>query len=413
VRQAVFRGALTVSGHAPFRIRTPALSYTLRMGMKAPLIYLRAPNLVRILPSHELVGKEVSAAGVPGMKRLVYLLFALVTAVAQAPDGQKLNEEGLQAYQRGAYVEAEQLHLRAIQIWEKLGPDFEAHLATSKMNLAQALAAEGRRTEAAAALEESLAGFRHSLGPRDLRTLTTMNLLGGIYLMMGDYNRGGLLFEQALPIERQDFPADAQLARTLGGLACILYREKRPQEALPLAEESLRVALKATGEDSLDAALAYANVAEAQRLNDHPARALPLYRKSRAIYERILGPDHPRVGTVMAQEGLMALGDGQVATAERTLTRAVAIIEKACPLCIYERWIAQSNLALVRVRQGKYAMADRLFSEVLDLQEKSTPQPTADMAVTLKALAFIRGKEHKPEEAARLNQRASTLLSYR
>jgi tetratricopeptide (TPR) repeat protein len=347
------------------------------------------------------------------MKYTVCLLFASVTAFAQPQDARNLNEQGLEAYQRGSYVEAEQLHRRAIPLWEAMGSEFEPHLAISKMNLAQALAAEGHRTEAAATLEESVAAFKHSLGPNDIRTLTAMNLLGGIYLMMGDYNRGGLLFQEALPIERKYFPDDAQTARSLGGLACIHYREKRPQEALPLAEEALRIAVKATGDDSLDAALAYANVAEAQRLNNHPARALPLYRKSRAIYERALGPAHPRVGTVLAQEGLMELGDGQVATAEKTLLRAVSIIEKACPLCTYERWIAESNLALVRVRQGKYQQADRLFSEVLDMQEKAAPQPTADIAVTLRALAFIRDKEHKPEEAARLNQRASTLLSYR
>jgi tetratricopeptide (TPR) repeat protein len=348
------------------------------------------------------------------MKPVVCVMFAFVTALAQPQqDARKLNEDGLQAYQKGSYEEAEQLQRQALPIWEKLGPEFEAHLAISRMNLAQALAAQGRRAEAAQSLEQSVAGFRHSLGANDLRTLTAMNLLGGIYLMMGEYNRGSHLFEEALPIERKYFPEDAQTARSLGGMACILYREKRPKEALPLAEEALRIALKATGDDSLDAALAYANVAEAQRLNEHPERALPLYRKSRAIYERVLGPDHPRVGTVMAQEGLMALNDGQVATADKTLTRAVTIIEKACPRCTYEHWIAVSNLALVRVRQGRFEQADRLFTEVLDLQEKATPQPTADMAVTLKALAFIRGKEHKPEEAARLNQRASTLLSYR
>jgi tetratricopeptide (TPR) repeat protein len=346
------------------------------------------------------------------MKYAAYLLFSLVTAFAQSDDPRILNEQGLKAYQEGSYVEAEKLHRQAIPLWEKMGKDFEAHLATSKMNLAQALAGEGRRNEAAVALQESVAGFKHSLGPNDLRTLTAMNLLGGIYLMMGDYNRGSLLFDEALPIERKYYPEDAQTARSLGGKACILYREKRPEEALPLTEEALRIAVKATGEDSLDAALAYANVAEAQRLNNHPARALPLYRKSRTIYERALGPNHPRVATVMAQEGLMALNDGQVATAEKTLVKAVAIIENACPLCTYERWIAVSNLALVRVRQGKYEMADRLFSEVLDMQEKSTPQPTADMATTLKALAFIRGKEHKTEEAARLSQRAAT-LAYR
>src|SRR5947209_5217304 len=343
------------------------------------------------------------------MNLILYLSIALVSAVAQPEEANRLNQDGLLAYQRTAYAEAEKDDLQANAIWEKLVPQFHPHLAISKMNLAQALAAEGRRPEAAEVFRESVALFRESLGVQDLRTLTAMNLLGGLYLMMGDYNHANLLFSEALPIERQFYPKDAQLGRTLGGMACILYREKRMAEALPVAEEALRIALQSSGDDSLDAALAYGNVAEAQRLSGHGDRALPLYRKSRTIYEKILGPDHPRVGTVMAQEGLMALGEGQVATAEKTLLRAVAIIQKACPLCTYERWIAESNLALVRVRQGKYEMADRLFSEVLELQEKSEPQPARDMVATLKALAFIRGKEHKPEDAARLNQRATTL----
>jgi tetratricopeptide (TPR) repeat protein len=347
------------------------------------------------------------------MKYAAYVLFAFVTAFAQSDDPRVLNDQGLKAYAQQSYAEAERIHLQAIPLWEKMGPGFEPHLATSKMNLAQALAAQGRRNEAAVAFEESIAGFRHSLGPNDIRTLTAMNLLGGVYLMMGDYNHASLIFEQAIPIERKYYPQDAQLSRSLGGMACILYREKRYDEALPMTEESLRIAVKASGDDSLDAALAYANVAEAQRLNNHPDRALPLYRKSRAIYEHTLGPEHPRVATVMAQEGLMALTDGQVATADKTLTKAVEIIEKSCPLCTYERWIAESNLALVRIKQGKYEKADRLFSEVLEMQEKATPQPTRDIAVTLRALAFIRDKEHKKEEAVRLNQRAATLLSYR
>jgi tetratricopeptide (TPR) repeat protein len=347
------------------------------------------------------------------MKHLVCLSFAVVIAFAQPQEARKFNEQGLDAYNKGSYVEAEQFHRKAVQLWEKLGKDFEPHLAISKLNLGQALSAQGRRDEAIAVLEESLAGFRKTLGPNDIRTVSAMNLLGGIYLMQGDYNRGNILFEEALPIERKFFPEDVQLARTLGGIACVRYRERRPEQAVELAEESLKISLKTTGEDSLDTALAYANVAEAQRLTNHGDRALPLYRKSRAIYEHNLGPDHPRVGTVMAQEGLLELDEGKVGTAEKTLTRAVSIIVKACPLCTYERWIAESNLGMVRVRQGKYEQADRLFTEVLDLQEKSNPQPTGDMAVTLKALAFVRGKEHKPEDAARLTQRASTLLSYR
>ena len=52
----------------------------------------------------------------------------------------------------------------------------------------------------------------------------------------------------------------------------------------------------ATGEDSVDAALAYSSVAEAHRIAGAPDRALPLYRKARALYEKALGPGSPAGG---------------------------------------------------------------------------------------------------------------------
>ena len=70
------------------------------------------------------------------------------------------------------------------------------------------------------------------------------------------------------------------------------------------------IAIKAAGEDSLDAALAYSNAGEAHRTSGHPERALPLFRKARALYERVLGPDHPRVASLLSQEGLIMMNDG-------------------------------------------------------------------------------------------------------
>ena len=79
----------------------------------------------------------------------------------------------------------------------------------------------------------------------------------------------------------------------------------------------MTIALKADGDNGLDAALAYSNVAEAHRMAGRPERALPLYKKARAIYERVLGPDHPRVASVLSQEGLILMEDGKLSLAEK------------------------------------------------------------------------------------------------
>src|SRR5262249_21210945 len=162
-------------------------------------------------------------------------------------------------------------------------PGYTAHVAIVKTNLAQAYGAMGRRTESAAALEEGVDGLRSTLGIRDLRTLTSLNVLGGIHMMLGNVARAQVLFQEALPIERKLYPHDTQLARTLSGLASVNMLRGNAHQALPLADEALRIVLEVEGENSLDAALAYSNVAEAHRLLGHPDRSLPLFRKGRTI----------------------------------------------------------------------------------------------------------------------------------
>jgi tetratricopeptide (TPR) repeat protein len=240
-----------------------------------------------------------------------------------------------------------------------------------------------------------------------------MNILAGMQMMVGNQPRARQLFEEALPVERELYPQDTQLARTLGGLAALDIREGRTLDALPLAEEALTMTIRSEGENSLDAALAYANIAEAHRVLGRLDRALPLFRKSRAIYERLLGPDHQRVASVMTQEGLILLQQGKLGMAENTLERALSLAGKACPDCKLERVSAENNLALLRIRQGRLAEADRLLSDVLALQEQSPELPNSEMAVALQSLAVVRQREKRFDDAERLKRRAALLLPAR
>jgi tetratricopeptide (TPR) repeat protein len=347
------------------------------------------------------------------MNVIPILVFALTTGAALQEPAFQLNDRGLAAAERRDYETAKKYYQEAIAIWEKAGPQYETHQAIVKMNLAQVYGAEGRRMECAATLEESLAAFRRTLGIRNLQTLTAVNILGGIEMMVGNQARARQLFEEALPIERELYPQDTQLARTLGGLAALHMREGRPEQAIPLAEEALTLTTKAEGENSLDVALAYANIAEGHRVLGRLDRALPLFRKSRVLYERLLGADHPRVSSVMTQEGLILLQEGKLGMAEETLEHALAIVEKSCPDCKLERVAAENNLALLRIRQGKLDEADRLLSSVLELQEKSPEVPKSEIAVALQSLSAVRKREKRFEDAERLQRRAEVLLSYR
>jgi tetratricopeptide (TPR) repeat protein len=342
-------------------------------------------------------------------------LLTAITAAAQTPaeTAQSLNTQGNRLAESGNNLEAERLYREALEIWRSLGPAYEAHTAATLLNLAVAMTDDGQRPAAVKISEEALVLHRRSLGTRHHRTLSNMNLLASNYLMLGDPDRAEALYGEALPIERELYPRDIQTARTLEGLTYGLVRRRQAQAALPLAEEALDIALQSAGENSMDTALAYSSVAEVHRAMGSGERALPLYRKARALYQKALGPDHPRVASILSQEGLILMQDGKLALAEQAMAQALKSLKKACPGCLSELSIAQSNLGLLRLRQKRYREADEALTSAVELREKFAVSTGQELADSLQSLAFVREKERLFDDAVRLNARAQMIRGYR
>jgi tetratricopeptide (TPR) repeat protein len=349
------------------------------------------------------------------MNRLLIGLLTAISATSQTPQEKatNLNNQANSVADLGNYPEAERLYREAIEIFRSLGPAFEPHTAGTLVNLGIALSGDGQRSAATKLFQEALALHRRWLGNRNLRTVTNMNELATSYLMTGDPVRAAAMYAEILPIERELYPHDIQTARTLEGLSYGLVRDGQGQQALKLAEEALDIAIKATGENSLDTALAYSSVAESYRILKSGDRALPLYRKARALYEKALGPDHPRVASILSQEGLLLMRDGKFALADQSMMQSLKSLKKSCPSCATELAIAESNLGLLRLRQKRYRDADEAFSTAIELREKIGANTSPELADVLQSLAVVRTKENLPEDAARLNSRAELIRGYR
>jgi tetratricopeptide (TPR) repeat protein len=348
------------------------------------------------------------------MKWLLIGMLTAITAMAETPveTAQRLNTQGNRVAETGQYGEAQRLYQESLAIWRSLGPDFEAHTAGTLLNYAVALCGDGRRAAASKIFEEALVLHRRTLGIKHEHTLTNMNLLASNYLMLGEPERAEALLQEALPVERELFPENTQTARTLEALSNLMIRRSQAREALPLAEEALRIALHSSGEESVDAALGYTSVAEAYRYAGATERALPLFRKARFLYEKALGADHPRVATLLSQEGLVLMQDGKLSMAEQSMVQAVNALRRSCPDCVVELSIVQSNLGLLRLRQKRYREADEALTAAVELREKYS-RPGPELADALQSLAIARAKERRFEDAARLNDRAQTIRGYR
>ncbi len=83
-------------------------------------------------------------------------------------------------------------------------------------------------------------------------------------------------------------------------------------EAEPLYKRSLAIWEKALGPDHPDVALSLNNLALLYRTQGQYAEAEPLYKRSLAIWEKALGPDHPNVATSLNNLAELYRDQGQI-----------------------------------------------------------------------------------------------------
>ena len=346
----------------------------------------------------------------PGFGIILLLLMGLA-AQAQPESAFEWNERGIKAGQQGNLAEAERDYKTALSLWRALGPAYRPHTATTLYNLAQAVIGQGRWRESVPLLEESVELGRNSLGIGDPRTLAALNTLGRVYMVTGEFDRSSAALLEALGVEREKFPGKIELAQTLGSLASLRTRENKLDEALPLADEALSVAIKAAGDNSADTATMYAIVATVHQHAGRPERAIPLFRKAHAIYDRTIPPQDTRYSSLLASEGLVLLDERHFSEAESELRRAMDLLSGCAPGCAVGLAIVENNLGLLRMTQKKYAEADAYFRSALAREEKYSVRPGGDLLQTMKLLAEFRDRQHRYGESAALKQRIAVMQS--
>jgi len=343
------------------------------------------------------------------MRVFFLAVFCGAALSAQPQLASDLNDQGLAAANRGDYARADVLYGEALAKWRELGSPYDAHTASTLVNLGQSLCNEGKWRESTGVFEEALALYRRSLGSKHQRTVYNLSLMGHAYLFAGNLERAQAALAEALATERELFAGDAVVEHTLLGMSLLRRQQANLEEALQLGEECLDTALKTLGEIDAFTGMAYENVAAIHRIAGQPARALPLFRKARFIYERTAGAESQVYALLLSEEGLALLDDGEISLAEKDLSQAVEALAKFGSRSAFHLAVAQSNLGLLRLHQRKFADAERLLTRALSLEEQLPSRPVADMAATMGVLAQLRKAQRRNAESAQLRARAAEL----
>jgi CHAT domain-containing protein/tetratricopeptide (TPR) repeat protein len=206
-------------------------------------------------------------------------------------------------------------------------------------------------------------------------------------------------------------PAFAQDARwrQLTLAARQFYNQGKYDQALPPAQESLRVAEATFGPQSRQVATSLNDLALVLVELDRWAEAEPLYRRALAVNEKLLGPQHPEVASNLNNLALLYLKMDRLPEARDLLVRALGIREKALGPNHVDTATNAGNLGTVLIAQGKYVEAEPLERRALSIDEKALGPEDAGVATDLNNLGAVYYNLAKYAQAEPLYLRARSI----
>ncbi|CAM9878206.1 unnamed protein product, partial [Hapterophycus canaliculatus] len=114
-----------------------------------------------------------------------------------------------------------------------------------------------------------------------------------------------------------------------------------------------------------------------------------LYERSQAIREKVLGPEHPGVATVLSNRAGLLYDKGNKNEAKGLYKSSLAIFEKVLSPDHPDVATCLNNLAHVMEDQGNYEEAKPLYERSLAIREKVLGPDHPDVATCLNQLAEL------------------------
>ncbi len=195
-------------------------------------------------------------------------------------------------------------------------------------------------------------------------------------------------------------------AKQLTEEAAALYRAGKYSQAEPLYRRALPIFEKVLGPEHPQVATILDNLARVLQATGDRAAAKPLYERALKIREEALGPNHSDVAASLHSLATLLHTNKDYAAARPLYERALSIREKN--LGANHPDVAQMlhNLALLLQATGDYAAAGPLFERSLKIREKALGPSHIDVARSLRGLAELYRAQGQYARAEPLYRRA-------
>ena len=208
---------------------------------------------------------------------------------------------------------------------------------------------------------------------------------------------------------KQDSP-DLAEASQLSQQVVKLYKEKKLDEAIPLAKRALELREKALEQDNPLVVSALNNLALLYLAKGAYATAESLYERALASQEKMHGADSPKVANALENLAWARYGRGKVSEATDMFERALSIREKALGPFHQETGHALYNLARLHEKQGQPDKSLPFFQRALDVKEKALGPNHKEVGDLLDMYACAMKQAGREKEADEIQKRAYKIL---
>ncbi|HNJ42644.1 MAG TPA: tetratricopeptide repeat protein, partial [Acidobacteriota bacterium] len=194
---------------------------------------------------------------------------------------------------------------------------------------------------------------------------------------------------------RPSRPGDATVIHydQLANRVNILLRFELYQELLPVAEQLVTAAAEAYGAESAQYASAILQVGEINYRFRNLPQAESSYVQALALREKLFGPDHAEVSTVLNNLALLYKAKGEFDKAVGTSQRSIAIVEKVFGPNHLEVAMSYNILGETYRTQNKLAPAETTFQTALSrMQKAETPNKSGEATILNNLALTIYGK---------------------
>jgi tetratricopeptide (TPR) repeat protein len=168
-----------------------------------------------------------------------------------------------------------------------------------------------------------------------------------------------------------------------------LDRAGKYREAIPLAEERLKLVEATAGSNGLELAASCHKLGNLYCANGDYAKARTVLERGLKIREEALGPEHPDTAKSLNDLGLLYVSSGDFAKAQPLFERALKIDEKTLGPIHPDTAECLNNLGLLYDNTGDFTKAKPLSERALKIDEDALGPDHPGTALCLATLAGI------------------------